>query len=167
MHPHQLGRHEDQSQPRKDGLSRRELLAISLCFSLLAALTACGGGGSATPIYTLGGTVTGLKGTVVLQDSGGQLSVSADGSFTFPASVTGGSVYTVSVLTQPTNETCAVAGASGTANSNVTSIAVTCTLGVSDVGTIPVIMDCARALVTDALTRAIRGGLGSAATLSP
>jgi len=113
----------------------RSLLHIALCFSLLAALTACGGGGSATPTYTLGGTVTGLKGSVVLQNSGGgQLSLSADGSFTFPASVTGGSGYTVSVLTQPANETCTVAGASGTANSNVTSIAVTCTLNAYSVG---------------------------------
>ena len=109
------------------------LLHISLLFTLL---TACGGGGSSPPpTYSLGGTVTGLTGTVVLQNSGGgQLSLSADGSFIFPASVTGGSGYSVSILTQPTNETCAVADASGTANSNVTSIAVTCKLNAYSVG---------------------------------
>jgi len=117
-------------------LQGRALRHLSICFPLLAALTACGGGGSSPPpSYTLGGTVTGLQGTVVLQTGdGGQLSVTADGSFTFPTSVTGGSGYTVSVLTQPVNETCAVAGASGTANSNVTSIAVTCTLNAYAVG---------------------------------
>src|SRR5450631_1083635 len=119
-----------------NALQGRSLLHLSICFPLLAALTACGGGGgSTTPSYTFGGTVTGLKGTVVLQNSdGGQLSVSADCSFTFPASVPGGSAYTVSVLTQPANETCVVAGASGTANSNVTSVAITCTLNASSVG---------------------------------
>ena len=40
-------------------------------------------GGNAAS-FTVGGTVSGLSGTVVLQDNGGDnLSVSANGSFTF------------------------------------------------------------------------------------
>ena len=41
--------------------------------------------------YTVGGTVSGLSGTVVLQDNGGDnLSVTANGSFTFATSLAPG-----------------------------------------------------------------------------
>ena len=46
--------------------------------------TGSSGGDSAAVLYTVGGTVTGLVGTVVLQDNGGNnLSVSANGAFSF------------------------------------------------------------------------------------
>ena len=52
----------------------------------------------ATPFYSVGGTVSGLSGTVVLQDNGGDdLSVSAKGSFTFATKVADGSAYSVTV----------------------------------------------------------------------
>ena len=42
------------------------------------------GGTATTAVYSVGGTVSGLSGTVVLQDNGGDdLSVTANGSFTF------------------------------------------------------------------------------------
>ena len=49
-------------------------------------------GGTATAAsYSIGGTVSGLSGTVVLQDNGGDdLSVTANGSFTFATSLAGG-----------------------------------------------------------------------------
>ena len=79
--------------------------------------------------YTVGGTVSGLSGTVVLQDNGGDdLSVSASGAFTFGTGLTAGSPYSVTVKTSPAGQTCSVANGSGTiGSSGVTSVAVTCT----------------------------------------
>ena len=71
---------------------------------------------------TVGGKVSGLTGTVVLQLNGaGNLSISANGPFTFPATLPGGSGYVVTVLTQPANQNCSVANGSGTlVTANVT-----------------------------------------------
>ena len=84
------------------------------------------GGNAAT--YTVGGTVSGLSGTVVLQDNGGDnLSVSANGSFTFATALVSGAPYAVTVKTNPSGQTCTVASGSGTVGSaNVTNVAVTC-----------------------------------------
>src|SRR6267378_2308652 len=64
----------------------------------------------ATDTYSVGGSVTGLTGgTVVLQDNGGDnLTVSADGAFTFPTKLTNSSAYNTTVLTQPSGQTCTV-----------------------------------------------------------
>ena len=88
-----------------------------------------GGDVATTPTYSVGGTVSGLSGTVVLQDNGGDnLSVTANGSFTFPTQLASGAAYAVTVKTQPSGQTCTVSGGSGTvASANVTSVAVTCT----------------------------------------
>ena len=85
-------------------------------------------GGDVTT-YPVGGTVSGLSGTVVLQDNGGDdLSVSASGAFTFATALTAGSAYNVTVKTNPAGQTCSVANGSGTVGSaGVTNIAVTCT----------------------------------------
>ena len=87
------------------------------------------GGDAATASYSVGGTVSGLSGTVVLQDNGGDnVSVSANGSFTFPTSLVGGAGYNVTVMTNPSGQTCTVANGSGTvASANVTNVAVSCT----------------------------------------
>src|SRR5580658_535216 len=79
--------------------------------------------------YSIGGTVTGLAGTVVLQDnSSDTLSVSNNGSFTFATLLTTGNVYNVTVETNPIGQICAVTHGSGTvASANVTSVAITCT----------------------------------------
>jgi Putative esterase len=78
--------------------------------------------------YTVGGTVSGLSGTVVLQDNGGDnLSVTANGSFTFATSLVSGAAYSVTVKTNPSGQTCTVSSGSGTVGSaNVTSVAVAC-----------------------------------------
>ena len=77
----------------------------------------------------IGGTVSGLSGTVVLQDNGGDdLSVSASGAFTFATALSAGSAYNVTVKTNPAGQTCSVANGSGTVGSaGVTNVAVTCT----------------------------------------
>jgi len=77
--------------------------------------------------YTIGGNVTGLTGTVVLWNNGGDaLSVSANGAFTFPTSVAAGGAYTVTVHTQPAGQNCSVTNGAGNANANVTTVAVNC-----------------------------------------
>jgi len=86
-------------------------------------------GGDLAPTYTVGGTVSGLSGTAVLQDNGGDnLTVSANGSFTFATQLASAAAYNVTVKTNPAGQTCTVANGSGTiASANVTNVAVTCT----------------------------------------
>ena len=78
--------------------------------------------------YTVGGTVSGLTGTVVLTDNGGDaLSVSANGTFTFVTSIASGATYAVAVQTNPAGMVCSVTNGSGTVTSaNVTSVSVAC-----------------------------------------
>ena len=78
--------------------------------------------------YTVGGTVSGLSGTVVLQDNGGDnLSVGANGTFTFATALVSGAAYSVTVKTNPAGQTCTVSSGSGTVGSaNVTNVAVSC-----------------------------------------
>jgi 6-phosphogluconolactonase (cycloisomerase 2 family) len=117
--------------------------AASIAAALLTVtLASCGGGGyggggGTTPPpppptqYSIGGTVSGLSGTgLVLQDNGGDnLTVTANGAFTFATKVNSGGAYAVTVLTQPTNpaQTCTVTNGSGTASANVTNVTVACT----------------------------------------
>ena len=85
-------------------------------------------GGTAAS-YSVGGTVSGLSGTVVLQDNGGDdLSVSGNGAFTFGSPVADGAGYAVTVKTNPSGQSCAVSNGSGTvAAANVANVAVSCT----------------------------------------
>src|SRR6202012_5036724 len=77
-----------------------------------------GGDVASAPTYSVGGTVSGLTGTVVLQDNGADnLSVTANGTFTFPTKLVSGSAYSVTVLTQPSGQTCTVSGGTGTVGS--------------------------------------------------
>jgi hypothetical protein len=78
--------------------------------------------------YAVGGTVSGLTGTVVLQNNGADsLSRNANGTFTFATPIVSGTTYAVTVATQPTNETCAVANGTGTVGAAaITDVTVTC-----------------------------------------
>jgi galactose oxidase-like protein len=81
---------------------------------------------------TIGGLVSGLVGTVVLQNNGGDnLSISALGPFTFPTALdTSNNTFSVTVFAQPVNQTCLVtAHQSGVAFGNVTDIQVSCVNG--------------------------------------
>ncbi len=82
------------------------------------------------PTPSIGGTLSGLSaGTVVLQDNGGDsLSLNGNGPFTFPTRLAPGANYAVTVATQPTGLNCTVANGSGTANANVTNVAVACVI---------------------------------------
>jgi 6-phosphogluconolactonase (cycloisomerase 2 family)/predicted transcriptional regulator len=92
-----------------------------------------------TNSYTVGGMVTGLKGSgLVLRNNGGDnLSVTAAGAFTFATAVASGMPYNVTVFSQPSNpsQTCAVTNASGTiGTSNVTNVLVACTTNTYTIG---------------------------------
>lgn len=105
----------------------RAAAVLSLVVSILV-IQACGSSSSTTTTYTVGGTVSGLSGTVVLQNNGGNdLSLTADGSFTFTTALDDAATYAVTVLTQPTGQTCTVSSGSGTISSaNVTGVTVAC-----------------------------------------
>ncbi|MFA7319688.1 MAG: hypothetical protein WC022_03795 [Parcubacteria group bacterium] len=81
--------------------------------------------------YTIGGTLSGLSGTLVLQNNGGNnLTQSSDGSFTFSVPLQSAAAYNVTVSTQPNNQNCTVANGAGTvASSNISNISVTCVAG--------------------------------------
>lgn len=80
-----------------------------------------------SPTYTIGGTTSGLTGTVVLQNNAGDNESVSTGSFTFDTAISDGATYTVTVLTQPTGQTCTVSSGSGTiAGANVTDVSVSC-----------------------------------------
>lgn len=82
--------------------------------------------------YTVGGTVTGLNGQVVLHNDVplkpyDELISDASGSFTFDKEITDGKNYSVSVFRQPSVQTCAVSHGSGTLKgANVDDVAVSC-----------------------------------------
>ncbi len=75
---------------------------------------------------TIGGTTSGLVGTVVLQNNGGDNLSAGGGAFTFATALTTGSAYNVTVLSSSTAQQCTVSNGSGTANGNVTNIQVVC-----------------------------------------
>ncbi|WP_263359886.1 kelch repeat-containing protein [Acidicapsa ligni] len=93
----------------------------------------CGGSGKSTlpapTTYTIKGTVAGATGAgLVLQNNGGNdLTVSANAtSFSFTTPVSGGGVYSVTVLSQPAGANCTVSKGDGQAMANVTNVSVTC-----------------------------------------
>ncbi len=93
--------------------SARMIFLALLAGSVTAA---CGGGGGDNPGFSVGGTITGLSGTgLVLFGNSNDLSVSGS-SFTFSNTLTNGTVYSVTVNTQPTkpSQTCVVENGPGT-----------------------------------------------------
>lgn len=125
------------------------LIAIMLATSVL--LVGCNlrkssvsTGGSATgPVTTpttktIGGTVTGVTGTgMVLEDNGADdLTIIANGIFTFKTAVTG--AYAVTVKTQPSSPTqnCTVLFGTGTATANVTNVQINCGNGLTVGGSV-------------------------------
>ena len=87
-------------------------------------------GAPATPTFTIGGTVEGLRGSgLVLTDRGTELPVSADGRFTFPGTDLAGESYDIEVRTQPhgPDQVCTVDHGLGTvAGADVADVAVHC-----------------------------------------
>ena len=88
-----------------------------------------------TGTTSVGGTISGLTGTVVLQDNGGDnLTLTANGTFTFATALSSGQAYNATVATNPIGQTCTVTNGTGTvASTNITNITVTCTTSASTV----------------------------------
>ncbi|WP_282452933.1 DUF1566 domain-containing protein [Pseudomarimonas salicorniae] len=94
------------------------------------------------PMYSIGGTVTGLPAgnNVVLQlNAGNNLTVGANGGFSFPTRLFDGTAFSVTVLTLPAtpNTACSVGGGNGTlSGANVTNVTITCTTTYTVGGTV-------------------------------
>ena len=103
--------------------------------SLALALSACGGGSSSSDSastsatsYTVGGSVSGLTGSLQLEDNGGESITVSGSNFAFPTGQSNGSAYAVTIQTQPTGQQCTVSNGSGSVgSSNVTNVSVSCT----------------------------------------
>ena len=79
--------------------------------------------------YTISGTVVGMLSgqSVTLQNnSGDNLTVSSNTSFSFTTKVASGATYLVTVLTQPTGQTCTPNLNSGVVSGNVTDVSIIC-----------------------------------------
>ena len=117
---------------RQHATARTQIRGLILPFIVLnlSLIAGCGGGGSGGPsTVTIGGTLSGLTGTVVLQNNAGDnLSLSANGPFTFQTPLNTGAAYAISVLKQPPGPSCVVSNGSGAATAVVTSVSVTCTI---------------------------------------
>ena len=108
-------------------MNMRNVLKHLVATAALAGLSACGGNGNSDPpTSTVGGTVAGSAGSIVLQlNGGGDVSLAAPGSFTFAGGLANGAAYNVTVNAA---QNCSVANGSGTMGAtNITNITVTCT----------------------------------------
>jgi hypothetical protein len=105
----------------------RHLLSLPV-IGLVAVVSACHGSSTQPstptavilpPTYSIGGSIAGLSGTLVLQDNGGDnLSLSSNGAFTFGVTLQPNSTYDVTIATQPVNQVCSVRNGSGTATAS-------------------------------------------------
>jgi hypothetical protein len=107
------------------------LLPGALIAALLLASMGCAsasGSTGATAQYTVGGTVSGLSGALVLADNGGdRLNLRGSGTFTFNRPLVDGAAYNVTVVTSPARQTCTVLGGLGTVvAADVTGVTVAC-----------------------------------------
>jgi len=89
-----------------------------------------------TNTYSVGGNVTGLIGTLVLQNSSGDdLTINSDGNFTFTTKIADNANYSVTVKTQPEHQTCTVSNGTGTVTGNdITDVDVVCSTNTYSVG---------------------------------
>lgn len=79
--------------------------------------------------YNVGGTISGLPANkeIILQNNlQDNLTVTANGTFTFTTKIPQGGGYGVSVLKEPSNANCTVSSGAGTIAADVTNVAVTC-----------------------------------------
>lgn len=102
--------------------------------SLVLLLAACGG-------YTavdVGGTITGLTGSGLVLSNNGTSTVAPapkTTTFVFPQQVEIRSTYSVSIVTQPTQQTCTIFNPAGIAGANpVTIVSVVCSVNTYPVG---------------------------------
>jgi 6-phosphogluconolactonase len=99
------------------------LLAAAVCLPVAA----CHVGGG----YTVGGTVTGVRGSgmVIEDNSGNALTVVGNGTFQFASGIDQGGAYSVTITTQPSGQTCVVRNGAGTiGTADIDNVVITCSL---------------------------------------
>ena len=100
--------------------------AWKLSYLLVVTMTSAACGESVTPapspqgdtdppvLFTLAGTLTGLSGSLVLQNNGGDdLTLTTDGSYAFATPVAQGAPYDITVAAQPVGQSCRVEQGTG------------------------------------------------------
>ena len=82
----------------------------------------------AVTTYTIGGTLTGLDGTIVLSNGIEQITLTADGAFSFPTPVANGTPFSISIVSAPGTQHCTVESLeNGTVNgADITGVGVVC-----------------------------------------
>lgn len=120
----------------------RKLFWVALVAFFSALIIGCGGGSSstsapattptptpATVTYTIGGTVSGLNGSLTIKNNAAdELVINSSGQFTFATPVTQGGQYNVTITTQPSTQTCVLSDYFGTnVTANITTVSIGCT----------------------------------------
>ena len=85
-----------------------------------------------TNTFTVGGTVTGLVGSLGLQNNGGDpLVITSSGAYGFPTPIASGNAFNVTISAQPSGQTCTfTTSPTGTiTNSNITNVLISCGTG--------------------------------------
>lgn len=84
--------------------------------------------GSSPPTYSIGGTVSGLTGTLVLQNNGGgDKTITENGAFSFGNGFSDKTSYAITISTQPSGQACNVTNSSGSvAGADISNITVSC-----------------------------------------
>lgn len=108
---------------------RKILIGLTTLLATLGLISCGGGGGSSSVLpatYTVGGTLTGSVGNVVLKINGaGDISLATPGAFTFTDPLAVGAAYAVSASG---TQNCNVVNGTGTVGgSNIINVAITCT----------------------------------------
>jgi hypothetical protein len=86
-----------------------------------------------TPRYTVGGSISGLSGGMILRLSAdgvmrGDMAFAANGPFSFTPVMNPGEAYKVAIVSQPTGQNCAVSNGTGVVTStSVTNVSISCT----------------------------------------
>ena len=104
-------------------------------------LTACGFFSGCQPVqndtasaaFTVGGSLTGLQGQIVIQNNlADDLTLTADGPFTFERSINVGDRYQISIQTQPETQRCGISHKTGTiTGAHITDVKIFCAAPVS------------------------------------
>lgn len=127
---------------RLNTLSRATRSALQLLTASAFAMSLAACGGSSISDGTVGGTVSGLiAGTsVTIQNNGSDtLTLTSNAAYTFPTRLASLRPFSVSVIAQPTGQTCAISfpiGVIPTDGSTVNNVKVTCVLSSSVGGTV-------------------------------
>jgi hypothetical protein len=115
-----------------DCLSGR-ITSLAIMMVAMFQLTACGNDDDDDPSsYAVGGRISGLTGEgMVIQVNGGDdLNIIDNGAFAFPAKLSDGTSYEVTIANQPNDQSCTLHNGSGTlAGVDVTNVLISCPFG--------------------------------------